>query len=459
MKYPFYIAMILTLLILSSCEDIIEVDVPNDRITSASVFDNDNTAESAVRGIYNQLFNTPFSSGFQNSVTVLSGLSADNLQSLVSDSNLLQFQENELIPDNSYVQGIWSGAYNIIYMTNAALEGLANGQVSLKLRNQLEGEALFLRAFTYFYLVNLYGDVPLVLSTDYQVNASIQRTESEAVYNQIITDLENAVGLLGDEYENSERVRANSYVARALLARVYIHIGNWNLAEEQSSQVINSGLFDLLPLNEVFKANSREAIWQISPIYGGSLNANTNEGALFIMENSRGNIALTEDLLSKFDTIDLRLENWIGKYDSEEQTYYFPFKYKVKNSTTDFSEYSMVMRLAEQFLIRAEARAHLGDLAGSIEDLNKIRTRSGLDPLSRIDPELNQDKLRKLIMEEYRKELFAEWGHRWLSLKRNNTATAVLSNLKPQWDETDTYYPIPQQEINKNPKLVQNPGY
>jgi len=461
MKFQKYILITLMCLTLFSCDDMVEVDFPDDRITSTAVFSKNETANSAVVGIYNQLFRVAFSSGFQTSVTALGGLSADNIQATVSNSNLLEFEENEIFINNSYNQGIWSSAYNTIYMANSVLERLDNNnQISEELKERLIGEASFIRAFTYFYLVNLYGDVPLVLTTDYQSNAMINRTDKVQVYNQIIEDLELAVDFLGTTYDEGERLRANSYTASALLARVHLYLENWEFAEQFSTEVINaSELFELVPIEEVFLANSKEAIWQISPVAGGSNNTNTNEGALFIMENNRGSIALTESFLTSFDTVDARLDKWVGRFDSEETSYFFPHKYKVKNSTEDRSEYSMVLRLAEQYLIRAEARAEQGKLLEAIQDLDKLRIRANLDPIANRYSDISNEELLDLILLERRRELFVEWGHRWLDLKRLDKATEVLSSVKLLWQDTDLYYPIPEDELRKNPNLTQNPGY
>jgi len=461
MKHQKYILVTLLCLTLFSCDDLVEVNTPNDRIISETVFSKDETANSAVVGIYNQLFQSTFSSGGQTSVTVLAGLSADNLEATVSTTNLLEFEENEIFNNNSYNLGIWSSAYNTIYMTNAVLDGMDNNTaISAELKDKLSGETRFLRAFTYFYLVNLYDDVPLVLSTDYQNNAVVSRTDTAQVFNQIVEDLESAINLLETTYENGERLRANSYTAKALLARVYLYLGNWENAEQLSTSVIDApSIFELLPLNEVFLANSREAIWQISPLAGGSSTTNTKEGEIFIMQNTRGNIALTENFMASIDTLDTRRDNWIGSFDSETNKYYFPYKYKVKNSTEDVSEYSMVLRLAEQYLIRAEARLKQGKITESIEDLDLIRQRAGLKPISEINPVVIGEELLDLILLERRRELFGEWGHRWLDLKRTGRAKENLPPLKPLWEDSDVFYPIPEDELRKNLNLTQNPGY
>ncbi|AVR46488.1 RagB/SusD family nutrient uptake outer membrane protein [Christiangramia fulva] len=462
-KISYNIWLILPLLFFS-CEDFVEVDAPDNKLVSDVVFSNDATAESAMTGIYNQLFLTDFANGQRTSVTFLSGLSADTFQN-ISSSNItrMEFEQHEITADNPGNLDIWASAYNLIYLTNSLLEGLNNSeQISSDLKTQLEGEARFIRAFSYFYLVNLYGDVPLIISTNYHENQLATRTSTAGVYEQIISDLEIAVDSLGSEYKNGERTTVNKFAAASLLARVYLYLEDWEAAERLSSEVIDqNGTYEILQdFDQVFLANSKEAIWQISPLGGGGQITNTNEGSLFIIDpifSFFAVIKMEEDFVEQFDQEDQRLSNWIGF--NEELDAYFPFKYKVWSSNEfPIIEYSMVLRLAEQYLIRSEARAKQGDLAGAIEDLDVIRMRAGLASVEENDPGIGQDALLDLIMAERQKELFAEWSHRWLDLKRTDRANEALGS-NPLWEPTDMLYPIPSQEREKNPNLSQNPGY
>ena len=203
--------LIIGLLNLCACEEFVEVAPPNNKLVSEEVFNSDATARSAMTGIYNQLFLAEFSNGSRSSITVLSGLSADNIQNI--NPNVLtrmQFENNDLLADNESNLAIWSSAYSIIYMTNAMLEGLGNSSnISAELSDQLEGEARFIRAFTYFYLVNLYGDLPLILTTNYKENQLASRMSKNDIYLQIVNDLEVAMALLPSEYTTGERTQVN----------------------------------------------------------------------------------------------------------------------------------------------------------------------------------------------------------------------------------------------------------
>ena len=113
----------------------------------------------------------------------------------------------------------------------------------------------------------------------------------------------------------------------------------------------------------------------------------------------------------------------------------------------------------EQYLIRAEARAKQQNISGAISDLDIIRKRSGLELIADRNPTISEEEVLTIIMEERRKELFTEWGHRWLDLKRTNRAEEALGDNNSFWQNTDVFYPIPSEERMKNPNLSQNDGY
>lgn len=445
-----------------SCEDYLEVGVPNQKIISKTIFEDDATAQSAMKGVYNQLANLPFSSGGSSSITVLAGLSGDNLSPIYETTiPFVEFDQHEISPDNLRNDELWSSAYNVIYSTNSILEGIENSEhLSEKVRLSLEGESKFIRAFTYFYLVNLYGDVPLLTTTDYQVNSLVFRASEIEVYDAIIEDLTDASNLLGEDYSYGERTQVIKSTALALMARVQLYLENWEEAQSYSSQVIANNQYQLLPnLNEVFLKNSREAIWQISPLGRGGSSTNTREGGTFVIDPFLfflSEVKLNASFVQSFKNEDKRLTDWIGW--SQELEVYFPYKYKIFNSTEEATEFSMVMRLAEQYLIRAEAKARMGDLNGAIDDLDIIRNRAGLTSVEEVEQNIDQNKLLSLISEERNKELFAEWGHRWLDLKRTNRGEELFSNTTG-WESTDLLYPIPESDLLKDPNLTQNEGY
>jgi hypothetical protein len=150
------------------------------------------------------------------------------------------------------------------------------------------------------------------------------------------------------------------------------------------------------------------------------------------------------------------LQSWIKSITTPAGIFHFPYKYKAGQAVTTTTEYAIVLRLAEQYLIRSEARAMLDRIVESEADLSVIRQRAGLPAVNG----LSKPALLDSIQLERKFELMFENGERWINLKRTGTADAVLGPLKaPDWVSTDQLYPIPQMERLRNPNLSQNPGY
>ncbi|MBT1711934.1 RagB/SusD family nutrient uptake outer membrane protein [Fulvivirgaceae bacterium PWU5] len=443
-----------------SCNDFLEVDEPASQITSDIVYDSDDTALSALAGVYSEMMgNALFAGGGLAGISLISGMSSDEFINHSDDIDRSEFYTNSLQATNSLVSSFfWEPMYKYIYYSNSILTGLENSNVSKTVSDRIEGEAKFIRAFCYFYLVNLFGEVPIVTSIDYRQNNTVKRSAVYEVYDQIIADLLQAESLLSEDYPTAERVRANKYTVKALLARVYLYQRDWVKATEQSSAVIESGTYALdTDLDVVFLNTSQEAIWQLKPVVAGF---NTLDGNVFILEQTPSNVSISESLKNAFDDGDRRFDHWVGSFNDGQDTYYFPFKYKIKVGEEPFVEYSMVLRLAEQYLIRAEARWHEGDIDGAIADLDVIRERAGLLTVKEAFPGILDDQIIDLIDKERQVELFSEWGHRWLDLGRRETIDEVIGAYKPDvWQVTDRLYPIPQLERERNRNLGQNDGY
>lgn len=452
MKPTLYIpCLLLSLLGLGSCKKFVEVSSPANQLDVNSVFTDDKTATAAVVGIYSEM---EFYSPVSTYLTLLPGLSADELAYTSFDNSFSEFVTNSYTPNNPYVSSTW-GIYRYIYEANSCIERIEKSHgLSSRTKNQLLGEALFSRAFCYFYLVNLFGDVPLVVSTDYRVTDTLGRTASAKVYQQMIADLQKAQSLLTPDYPSAQRVRPNLWTANALLARVYLYNGNWSAADAQASAVIESGLYSLQDVGTVFLNSSNESIWQLMPVIPS---LNTQEAFIFIPSapDQIPNFPLTAGLIGAFEPGDARKSAWTASTVIGTQEFYYPAKYKV-SSGSPATEYHIAFRLAEQYLIRAEARIKEGNTIDAIADINTIRSRAGLGGLP---ASLSPDQAAAAVRQERRIELFAEFGDRWLDLKRSNTTDAVLGGTKPTWRGTAVLWPVPQGQRNVNPHLTQNMGY
>jgi hypothetical protein len=447
--------LIILLLSNSSCKKFLNIDPPKDSVITKQLFENDQIATSAITGIYSRMSISGAYSGGYSSIATLSGLSADELINYYSSID--GFYNNNITSNISELGSLWSSSYSYIYAANAIIEGLnAPNGITENTMKQLRGEAKFVRAFCYFYLVNLFGDVPLHLSTDYRNNELAGRTSKEKVYTQIVEDLIDAETILPANYVTIERVRPNKWAAKSLLSRVYLFTEKWDLAALKATEVIEQKQsYSLLAdLDKVFLKNSIETIWQIMPSPGN----NTDEGALFVLNSAPFFVSLSPAIISTFESGDNRRTKWISEYRQGKEIYYYPYKYKISATTNSIiSEYSTIFRLAELHLIRAEARAKMTQTELSLEDINLIRKRAGLiSPLSNISSEQCLAEVEK----QRRLELFTEWGHRWLDLKRTGRTSAIIGPLKgSDWVENDKLYPIPDLEIMRNPTIIQNPGY
>lgn len=472
------ILLVLTLIALIniSCKKLVDVNVPNSRLIKKSVYNNNQTAISLV----NQIFDNIESSGTYSigGIPLLTGLSADEIiySFVTSDQVLGSYYQNTLSAQTIGSASLWSNSYKNLFNINDAIEGISQStDLTSKVKQQLLGEAKFMRAFCYFYLVNTYGEVPLILSTDYEKNATMSKTSKDEIWKAIILDLTESYNNLSDEFldgtllsPSTERVRPTKWSAAALLARSYLYTNNWKLAEEKSDEVIkNKNLFQLDSLENVFLKNSTESILQFQPT---TINLNTWIGQYFTMPDSIGvsifqPCYLSRHLLESFEPNDQRKIKWIGFSTTPAPnsiTYAYPSKYKqYKNiSASDpLTEYYTVFRLSEQYLIRAEARVRQNNLNGALEDIKVIRYRAHL-PQTKA---LSQPEILNAILHERQVELFVEWGDRWFDLKRLNKIDDIMESVAKEkggkWSNYRQYFPIDLAELRLNPNLVQNEGY
>lgn len=448
------------------CKSFVEVDPPENQISRSTLFENEATANAAMIGVYLKIRGESFSVLVSHNA----GLSADEFTNYyLFDDQYERYYHNNLQPNSAYISSFWNGPYNFIYQANAIMEGVSNStKVSAAVKKQLTGEAKFIRAFSYFYLTNFFGDVPLILTTDYKANLNAVRAPKSKVFEQVITDLLDAQKLLNEKYVGAdglsvttERLRPNQAAATALLARVYLYDGKFQNAGIEAGKLIGLSGYSLLSdLNKVFLKNSEEAIWQIQP---STTSNQPQEASNFVpWSDPPFYLALSNQLTATFDKNSLRWKNWVGVFQGQSTTYYYPYKYKsVYSPAGPPTEYVMILRLAEQYLIRAEAYAQLGQWELAKADLNVIRKRAGLADYN--GPSEKQAIL-DAILRERQQELFSEWGHRWFDLKRTGKVNEVMSTVTPLkggiWKPEWALYPIPQGDMDRAPNIGNNnPGY
>jgi starch-binding outer membrane protein, SusD/RagB family len=437
--------------VFSSCKKYLEIDLPKDKLTAETVFSSATNALAAVNGLYT------FALQPRNFITYqgdfLMGMAADEF--VYGSTQYDEFTKNGWLATNADVAATWKLFYAVIYQANGIIEKMPGSSgISDSAKAVYIAEVKIFRAFCHLYLTSYWGDVPLIQTTDVTVSAHVGRTPKADVLNAILTDLTEAEAALPAGTVRNGRF--NKFMATALLARVNLYQKNWSAAEAKATALIgNTTNFTLLTdLTKVFLRGSKEAIWQINSADNNYTYFTSFNVPAATTTSTKSLSMVRPELYNAFETGDKRKTNWLGSTTIAGTFFYYDLKYKqlaAPTSTANIEDY-MLLRLAEQYLIRAEARAQQENLTGAIDDLNVIRTRAGLTPLlyglSKSDVLLAVEKERKL-------ELFGEgYGHRWIDLARTGRIDAVLGSEKPStWKSSAAWLPVPQNELTNNPAL------
>ena len=449
LKYFFSLLIIASTF--SSCVKYVDPGTPVNLLTTDKVYTDSLSTLGAVLALY--------SSSATNTYMIIylcqhPAMSADEGY-YYNNTSYDQYRTNTLSAYNVGTN-VYYFLYQAINYANKAIAGITGSAFSAAYKNQLLGECKFWRAYAYFNLVNYYGGVPLVLSTDINANAVLPRTDTGTIYTQIVADLKDAENLLTTTYPSAERARVNKLTVQALLARVYLYQKNWSAAEAEATNVIGSGVYSLeTNLNNVFLKTSNEVIWQVISDVSSGITGVTKMGTAWIPSGTTPLFVLYDTLTKTFETGDQRKVNWTKSLSYNGSTFYYPYKYKIRVTTASGNEYNVMLRLAEQYLIRSEARAMQNNITGAQTDLNAVRNRAGLGNTSAA----TQADILTALEHERWVELFTEMGDRWFNLRRTARINTVLALTKPQWQNYQALYPIPIDEITANPNLTQNPGY
>ena len=437
-----------TTLTLGGCNKILDVE-PTQSISADEAIKDKTGVQRAIIGAYNILQ----SSGYYGRTYVINGDLASN--NLIWTGTTLSYGQvnNHTIPaDNGIVESIWSAIYDGINRVNNILEKIPSiTDMTQAERNNFLGECYFLRGLFHFDLVRLYGEVPIktkpTSGTD-PAQLYVFRDPVADVYQQVLSDLSQAESLLPP---TSNIGYANAYAAKALMARVYLyqyHLTNdpaiADSAVLKATEVLQSGKYSLVPdFGELFESDANsESIFEV-PFSAQDKNLLAYYYFPRVM-TGRYEIAPSDTLISSFEPNDVR-DTVSIKYDGDNLPY--GDKYRDILSGTDRV---YILRLAEMYLIRAEANACMEKSSGQIiSDLNAIRLRAKVPEVTTND----YTELRWFTLRENQHE-FAFEGHWWFDLVRTGNATTVL-DIK-DWQ---TLFPIPQSERNANPNMTQNTGY
>ncbi|TWR24726.1 RagB/SusD family nutrient uptake outer membrane protein [Mucilaginibacter pallidiroseus] len=443
-------ALVLAVLVagFTSCKKFLDVQ-PKDSVSDEETIFDRASAETAVRGLYRALS----ADGYYGVNFVSIGyLSGDNVQWTGSQSIVQQFIDHNVKADNATVSNIWLAIYTTINRANyiiAKLPEVNDATLTSTVKNQLLGEAYFVRALAYFDLARTWGGVQIVTTPTLAASdkKGIARSTVEQTYAQVLTDLDAAESLL-TVLSAPNPVRANKETVYALKARFYLYQKDWANAEKYATLVLgNTTNYSLLKPYSAWFANNavgtRESVLELA--YSATY-TNGHRGQWQPPANSgtrqwAPNAALTA-LLSNTSTAGGR-SALIAK--TSAGLVYGNLYYR-----SPATDPAYVIRIAELYLIRAEARANQNSIAGSLADLNAVRDRAGLASVS----SGSKDDLLLAIENERRLE-FALEGHRWFDLVRTGRAATVLGVT----DSKKYLLPIPVDQLNVDPALTQNPGY
>ncbi len=390
---------------------------------------------------------------YSRNLLVFPDMYADNLAFTGTFTSDREVALRDVTPANTALTGMWQSAYIAINRANFVLAALPGAPSDLgpAERARLEGEARFVRALTYFNLVKFFGGVPLILEPTRALgpDVSVARSTAAQVWAQVEADLNAAVPLLPAARPEARSDRANRWAARGLLARAQLYQGKWQQAHDNASAVIASGVFALQGnYATVFQSEqTSEAMLELRYTVN-----DPNALAFWFYPSSLGGrrgFAPTPSLIDAFGPTDSRAALATSGTAA-------PYGRKYTEIATGGDDVT-VLRLAEMYLIRAEARARLGLLELAVADLNVLRARAGATPLVAVG--MTQNQVLEAVLRERRLELFYE-GHRFFDLRRFADVPAVGSYLASLGlTGHRLLFPLPQREIDANPQLTQNPGY
>jgi hypothetical protein len=363
---------------------------------------------------------------------------------------------------NEQIDAAWIGSYRVIANSNVILERIESIDMDASLKNRIIGEALFLRSLMYYHLALAYGNIPLQL-TSFTPGEVLTQVDANAVYNQLVTDLQTAEENLS--ISNDEVGRATKGAAATLLAKVLLTIGNNSEAETVLRRIMSNYNYSLLnnyaDLWGEANENNTESIFEVQFISGG-----IGQGSAFtndfspsgFLQNGQGfgRNRPTLVMQNAYETNDERFQasmgtTWENPNDGVITTANYVRKYESNPPSESDSDVNFVVfRYADVLLMLAEA---IGESTESYNLINQVRTRAGLPNIDGSTPGTFMEKL----LHERQVELAFE-NHRWPDLKRFGVAAQKINEAEPFISQSAVrnLFFIPQREMDINPNFVQN---
>ena len=466
----------LTLLLLaiyvSSCSDDFLSPEPISAISADTYYSTQGELETGVNNMYDGLQGENSTQSNDNHGTQIEyqvmEMRSDNTRTKSSEGEPAQFESFSVQATNGVVFDFYRSTYNVIFRANTVLENL--GVASAEAAAQFEGEAKFVRAYSYFNLVRSFGAVPYVDKVITPADKEVQftRVDPTTIYSLIVSDLETAVANLG----NVNKGRASKAAAQALLAKVHLTLGNYTDATALCASIISSNEFSLQDnFKDVFyDERNSEIIFGIeykSDDEGDSQNFSAEW--LNAVGRSSGLNYVTTEARAALDAMGGNRTLYSYRVDTDQPTQHQVVKYlpdgdaslgiaPTSGDPTLAGNDWIVLRYADVLLMHVEGVMAGGEGTSgtdALESFNKVRVRAGLDEVSSIS--------KQELLDERRVELAFE-NQRLFDLIRMGVAQQVLGDFAADngysFSSTDLLLPIPQAEIGiSGGMLVQNPGY
>ncbi len=424
----------------TSCEDVLQVS-PRDAVDASQLITNANSAGVAINGMYDQLQDDDI---FGLHYMMMPDLLSDNMLHSGTFTSYREMDDNDMLAGNVDVGTTWDEMYEAIYRANLIIDLLPNvdDPALASLKAGYIGEAKFVRAITYFHLVRLFGDLPLITTpTKDLASVDIARSSESDVIAQIISDLTDAVAGLAD---GGSVTRASKGAANAFLAKVQLWKGDHAAALAAANAVTGYSLESDYASLYATGGGGSEAIFRVE---FNTVDANSISFWYWDKPAGRHEFAPTDDLMNAYETGDLRQAASYTTATGGGGTHYVT-KYNDFATGTD-KPYGI--RYADVLLLKAEAAARGGDYATATTAINEVRTRAGLADIT-----LDASNFETAILQERRVELAFE-GDRWFDLRRTGKVTDYLTAQGRVADKQ--LLPIPQSEMDTNPSMTQNTSY
>ena len=445
MKKLQYILLTAISLTTASCSDFLD-QKPDNYISDAAVIKTLSSAKAALNGAYHKLASTSYYGGVYFDAGV--NLAADNVTWTGSLNYYYDFDTHQYSAENQLLSYAWYAVYATVNQANQVIDKTtALNEGSETERRRIIAEATVIRSLAFFDLARTWGNIPVVkqaTSSPTQFDG-VKQTKAKDVYQIAVDDV---LAIYNDLSESSDRVHVTRAAADAFLARVYLYLEQWDKAEQYASKVIDNGNYALGTIQDLIdNKETSESIWELA--YSSSF---TNQQSTYWRSPDQGG---RHEWGPSKELVQLLADPAIG---GDRKAFYQDFSsaqvpdYFVgtlyHRSTLD--DDVILFRLAEQYLIRAEARAHKQNVSGALSDLNTIRRRSNIAEIANAP---SAQELLDLIADERRVELALE-PHRWFDLIRTGKAESVLGIKTYQ-----TFFPIPYNDIQADKDLEQNENY